>query len=64
MTKGNKGQHSFFDSDYYCEQLIPKTSFFRRFRDVVGPLITDDFDFGRRFFFKKNIFLRRFGKNL
>lgn len=42
MTRGNKGQHSFFDSDYYCEQLIPKTSFFRRFRDVVGPLITDD----------------------
>lgn len=42
MKKGNKGQHSFFDSDYYCDQLIPKTSFFRRFRDLVGPLILDE----------------------
>lgn len=38
----NKLQESFFDADYYCEQLIPKTSFFRKFRDLVGPLILDD----------------------
>jgi transposase len=38
----NNGQSSFLDSDYYCNQLIPKNSFFRRFRETVGPLITDE----------------------
>jgi transposase len=40
--KINDNQTTFFDSDYYCEKLIPKTSFFRRFRDLVGPLIRDE----------------------
>lgn len=35
-------QASFLDSDYYCESLIPKNSFFRRFRALIGPLITDE----------------------
>lgn len=38
----NKAQSSFLDSDYYCDQLIPEVSFFRRFRNIVGPLITDE----------------------
>lgn len=33
---------SFFDSDYLCGDLIPENSFFRRFREVVSPLITDE----------------------
>lgn len=35
-------QSSFMDSDYYCNQLIPKGSFFRKFKDLVGSLITDE----------------------
>ncbi|MFZ4404214.1 MAG: IS1182 family transposase [Pseudobdellovibrionaceae bacterium] len=42
IKKHNHRQTTFFDSDYYCGSLIPKTSFFRRFRDLVGPLITDE----------------------
>ncbi len=35
-------QQTFLDSDYYCELLIPQNSFFRKFRNLVGPLITDE----------------------
>lgn len=35
-------QQTFLDADYYCESLIPPNSFYRRFRDTVGPLITDE----------------------
>lgn len=40
--KNERQQTSFLDSDYYCDQLIPKNSFFRKFRDLVGPLIKDE----------------------
>lgn len=42
VLKGKKDQSSFLDADYYCEQLIPKASFFRRFRQLIDPLITDE----------------------
>lgn len=38
----NTNQATLFDVDYYCSSLIPKDSFFRRFRDLVGPLITNE----------------------
>jgi IS5 family transposase len=41
-TKTNRQQSSFLDSDYYCERLIPKNSFYRKFREIVSPLITDE----------------------
>ena len=41
-NKSNSDQKTFLDSDYYCESLIPENSFFRRFRNLVGPLIIDE----------------------
>src|SRR3970040_501241 len=35
-------QRSFYDADQVCEQLIPPDSFYRKFREVVAPLIPDD----------------------
>ena len=35
-------QKSFFDTDYICEELIPQDSFYRKFRQIVWPLITDE----------------------
>jgi transposase len=38
-------QGSFYDADFICEQLIPQDSFYRKFREVVAPLISDrDFE--------------------
>jgi transposase len=38
-------QGSFYDADFICEQLIPEDSFYRKFREVVTPLISDrDFE--------------------
>lgn len=42
MLKPRNGQASFIDADYICEQLIPSDSFYRKFRDVVWPLIKDE----------------------
>lgn len=42
MLKPRTGQGSFLDADYICEQLIPPDSFYRKFRDVVWPLIKDE----------------------
>lgn len=45
MLKESDGQGSFFDTQYLCDQLIPPDSFYRKFREVVAPLIKDeDFD--------------------
>ena len=45
MLKGADNQGSFFDTQYLCEQMIPADSFYRRFREIVAPLIKDeDFD--------------------
>lgn len=42
MLKPRTGQGSFIDADYICEQLVPQDSFYRRFRDVVYPIIKDE----------------------
>jgi len=34
-------QRSFYDADQICEGLIPPESFYRKFREVVAPLIQD-----------------------
>jgi len=34
-------QRSFYDANEVCEQLIPEDSFYRKFREVVAPLIDD-----------------------
>lgn len=45
MLKPHDRQGSFYDADYICEQLIPKDSFFRKFRELIWPLIKDkDFE--------------------
>jgi transposase len=35
-------QASFFDVDFLCESLIPPESYYRKFRELVWPLLTDD----------------------
>jgi len=42
MLKSFEKQGSFYDSDYVCDQLIPQESFYRKFREVVWPLIKDE----------------------
>ena len=45
MLKGPDNQASFYDAEYVCERLIPPDSFYRKFKEVVTPLIKDeDFD--------------------
>mgnify|MGYP001570520661 FL=1 len=42
MLKPHVRQGSFYDADYICEQLIPKDNFFRKFRELICPLIKDE----------------------
>ena len=42
MFKSEPQQGSFNDTDYYCEQLIPPDSFYRKFREIIWPVITDE----------------------
>src|SRR5208337_5512848 len=42
MLKPRDNQGSFYDADYICEQLIPQDSFYRKFREIVWPLIKDE----------------------
>jgi transposase len=42
MLKSRDQQGSFYDADYICEQLIPQDSFYRKFREIVWPLIKDE----------------------
>lgn len=41
MLKYREHQGSFYDADYICEQLIPQDSFYRKFREIVAPLLKD-----------------------
>jgi len=42
MLKLDDSHGSFYDADYICEQLIPHDNFYRKFREVVWPLIEDE----------------------
>jgi transposase len=35
-------QSSFLDADYICERLVPQDSFYRKFKELVTPLIKDE----------------------
>ena len=41
MFKSKSDQGSFYDAEYLCEQLIPPDSFYRKFKELVTPLIQD-----------------------
>lgn len=41
MLTPSDRQRSFYDADSVCEQLIPAVSFYRKFREIVAPLIDD-----------------------
>ncbi|MCL5773490.1 MAG: IS1182 family transposase [Firmicutes bacterium] len=42
MLKTQCQQGNFYDTDYVCEELIPQDSFFRKFKEIVSPLINDE----------------------
>lgn len=44
MLKNPQSQASFFDASYICEDLIPPDSFYRKFKEIVSPLM-DELDF-------------------
>jgi len=39
MLKTPERQGSFYDVEYICESLIPPESFYRKFKEVVWPLM-------------------------
>jgi transposase len=39
MLKSKGEQGSFYDAEYLCEQLIPPDSFYRKFKELVTPLV-------------------------
>lgn len=41
MLKSKGEQGSFYDAEYLCEQLIPPDSFYRKFKQLVTPLVQD-----------------------
>ena len=41
MLKNRINQTSFVDTDYICERLVPQNSFYRKFRELVTPLMPD-----------------------
>ena len=42
MFRNREKQSTFFDATYICEKLIPEDSFYRKFREIVWPIIRDD----------------------
>lgn len=42
MLRKNDKQSSFMDADYICERLVPQDSFYRKFKELVTPLIKDE----------------------
>jgi len=42
MLRPRDRQRSFYDADSVCERLIPQDSFYRKFREIVWPLIEDE----------------------
>ena len=44
MLKNPQAQSSFYDAQYICEGLIPTDSYYRKFKEIVSPLM-DELDF-------------------
>jgi hypothetical protein len=42
MFKPRDKQTSFFEATYFCEKLVPVDSFYRKFRELVWPIIEDE----------------------
>jgi len=42
MFKPRDKQTTIFDANFVCEKLIPEGSFYRKFRELVWPIIGDD----------------------
>jgi transposase len=42
MLRSRGRQGGFYDDDYICEQLIAQDSFYRKFREIVAPLIKEE----------------------
>jgi len=42
VIKKTDKQTSFVDTDYICERLVPQDSFYRKFKELVAPLIKDE----------------------
>ena len=42
MRPASEQQGSFFDVDYLCATLIPPDSYYRKFRELVWPLLKDE----------------------
>jgi len=42
MLRPRDSQGSFLDTEYICDALIPEGSFYRKFRAVVWPIVTDE----------------------
>jgi len=41
MLTSPEKQGSFYDAEYICKTLIPQDSFYRKFKEIVDPLIQD-----------------------
>ncbi len=41
MLTSPEKQGSFYDAQYICEKLIPPESFYRKFKEIIDPLIQD-----------------------
>lgn len=41
LIRPREKQGTFYDADYICEQLIPQDSFYRKFREIISPLLKD-----------------------
>lgn len=41
MLRTASKQSNFYDADFVCERLVSKNSFYRKFREIASPLITD-----------------------
>jgi len=42
MLKKSEKQSSFIDTDYLCDRLVPQENFYRKFKELVAPLIKDE----------------------
>ncbi len=41
MLKNPERQASFYDASYICEELIPPDSYYRKFKEIVSPLMDE-----------------------
>jgi len=42
MLKTIEPKEDIYDTEHLCERLIPPDSFYRRFREIVWPLIREE----------------------